>query len=184
MKTLFSLLTLLIVLLVFGCQENSITDPLKIVVDKNNISSSSNSNSKVMSQFQKLLNDPFRVGNSFYKIFGELEYQIKEKRDNQNFISTNQNLLITIKLDADLQYFCTVCEPPVTDELSGFISETTDVEIQVNSNTVTFLQNAFPVHGCENGMVLNVQFSISLSNVQLSTMWLSSVYSDDETTNL
>jgi len=184
MKKLFMPIALLILFFIFGCKENSITET---ELETNETTAKSNiaiSNNQTVLKFERLLNDPHLVGNSFYKILGNIEYQIEEKTTRQNVDLMNRDVFVTLDLNADLKYFCSVCQPSTTDELTGFISEETDFTISTMQNTVSLLHKIFPVQGCRSNMVLNVQLCISCSKIELLSMWLSLSSSDNKTTHL
>jgi len=180
MKKLFICLIIVSVIIVIGCSENSITDPtIKESVTKVNPGSDLHG----IIPIENLLNDPYPVGNSFYKIFGQIEYRITDKNLDQKLAAITRDISINLELNADLQQFCTLCQPLAQDELSGYISEITDFTVRINENTVVTLVKRFCVQGCENGMLLNVRLSVSNNKIELITVWLS-LSVDNETTEL
>jgi hypothetical protein len=178
MKKLFISLVIVSVIIVIGCSENAITDPtLNESVNKVNPGSDFHG----IIPIENLLNDPYPVGNSFYKIIGQIEYRITEKNLDQNPAAVTRDISINLEFNADLQHFCTVCQPLVQDDLWGFISETTDFSIRITQNTVMTLEKRFSIQGSENGMMLNVRLSVSNNKIELITVWLS-LSVDNETT--
>jgi hypothetical protein len=178
MKKLFISLIIVTVIIVFGCSESSITDPtINESVTKDNPGPDIHG----IIPIENLLNDPYPVGNSFYKIIGQIEYRITDKNLDQKLSATSRDISINLELNADLQHLCTVCQPLAQDDLSGYISETTGFTIRINNNTVMTLEKRFSIQGNENGMLLNVRLSVSNNQIELITMWLS-LSVDDETT--
>lgn len=177
MKKLFISLIIVSVIIVIGCSENAITDPTNESVTKVNPGSDIHG----IIPIENLLNDPYPVGNSFYKIIGQIEYRITDKNLDQKLSATSRDISINLELNADLQHLCTVCQPLVQDDLSGYISEISDFTVRINQNTVMTLEKRFSVQGCENGMLLNVRLSVSNNKIELITVWLS-LSVDNETT--
>lgn len=178
MKKLFISLIIVSVIIVIGCGEGSITDPaINESVTKVNTGSDSHGNIPI----ENLLNDPYPVGNSFYKIIGQIDYRITNKYLDQNPGEIARDISVNLELNADLQHLCTLCQPLAQDELSGYISETTDFTVRIRENTVVNLVKRFCVQGCENGMLLNVRLSVSNNTIELTTVWLSLLV-DNETT--
>jgi hypothetical protein len=177
MKKLFISLIIVSVIIVIGCSENAITDPTNESVTKVNPGSDIHG----IIPIENLLNDPYPVGNSFYKIIGQIEYRITDKNLDQKLSATSRDISINLDLNADLQHFCTVCQPLVRDDLSGYISEISDFTVRINQNTVMTLEKRFSIQGNQNGMLLNVRLSVSNNKIELITMWLS-LSVDNETT--
>ncbi len=77
----------------------------------------------------EVLNDPYPIGNSFYRIIGQIEYDIRMIYIDPILPTARRYLSINLETNADLQYFCTVCPPTPEDELSGFISEVSEAYV-------------------------------------------------------
>jgi hypothetical protein len=178
MKKLFISLIIVSELIVIGCSENAITDP---TINESVTKVNSGSDIHGIIPIENLLNDPYPVGNSFYKIIGQIEYRITDKNLDQKLSATSRDISINLELNADLQHLCTVCQPLVQDDLSGYISEISDFTVRINQNTVMTLEKIFSIQGNENGMLLNVRLSVSNNKIELITMWLS-LSVDNETT--
>jgi hypothetical protein len=178
MKKLFISLIIVSIIIVIGCSESFITDPtINESVTKVNTASDIQGNIPIAN----LLNDPYPVENSFYKIIGQIGYRITNKNLDQNPGEIARDISVSLELNADLQHFCTVCQPLPQDELAGYISETADFTVRISENTVINLVKRFCVQGCENGMLLNVRLSVSNNKIELITVWLSLLV-DNETT--
>ena len=170
MKKLFISLIAFTLMLFFGCQESSITDPVM-----------TNTNDKVKAddvykhdfiQLNATLNDPHLVGNSYYIINGQIEYEhrmfgpIPTLPPNKFYVS------LSLSVNADLRYFCSLCTLPVEDELAGFISENSEEYIPLNEHFIALLEKSFVIQGSEDGMVLKCRFLVTYDGIQLSAMWL------------
>ena len=172
MKNLFISLVATSVLLVIGCQENSITDPVaNEPTEKVQVGTSDNYFRGVI-PLERVLNDPYPIGNSFYRIIGQIEYNFRKIYMDPKLPSTQQHISLHVEINADLQKFCTVCQPSEEDNLSGFISEIFDSYVPIAGNTASLLEKTFAIQGCEDNMVLKTRFIVSNDKVELNAMWL------------
>jgi hypothetical protein len=175
MKNLIISLVAASVLFVIGCQENSITDP-----------AANEPSNKVQSEIPAVylsgviplnsaLKDPYPLGNSYYKIYGQIEYDLRIINDNNGdpkvqFSKRYASVYFTT--DASLSYFCTVCSPSYEDELAGFISDVSEEYVALGGNYVSLLEKTFSIQGRTDGMVLKVKFNVSADRVEINSMWL------------
>ena len=168
MKTLIFNLVAVLVLFVLGCQENSVTDPLltesadKIQLDDNYKHGTID--------LQRMLKDPRPIGNSFYRVLGQIEYRISSGNAETN--SEEHNLSVRLSVDADLQYFCSVCSPSYEDDLAGFLSEVSVENVAVAGNSVTLLEKTYRIEGRDDGMLLKFRFFVTTGEMKLSAVWL------------
>jgi hypothetical protein len=172
MKTLFLTLVFFLLALFTGCQENSITDPLTTELGN-----------KVQTEIpapyihgfiplEGLLNDPYPVGNSFIRIIGQVEYDLRTLYVNTINSGAQRYLSVNIMIDADLAYFCTVCYPDIEDVLVGFISDVSEELIPFAGNSISLLEKTYSIDGREDGMVLRIRFLASSDNLKIKAMWL------------
>lgn len=172
MKNLFISLAAASVLLIIGCQENSIVDPVtNEPTEKVQVGTPDNYFHGII-PLESILNDPYPIGNSFYRIIGQIEYNFRKIFLDPKLPTAQQHILLHVEINADLQNFCTVCPPTPEDELSGFISEIFDSYVPIAGNTVSFLEKTFAIQGREDRMVLKVRFSVLNEKVGLNAMWL------------
>lgn len=176
MKILYLLILVFSILILIGCQENSITDPLTTeAVNKNQIPGPYQHG---FISLKGMLNDPYPIGNSFYVINGQIEYE--HRLVSQNHVSLH---LLT---NANLQYLCTVCSPPNSEELVGFISNDSKDYLLINESFI-ILEKTFIIQGRKDGMVLKCRFRVSTSTLELNAMWLAlpdkDVVAADQTSN-
>ena len=172
MKNLIISLFTASVLFVSGCQENSITDPTENQsVDKVKSESPGTYFHGVI-PLESVLDDPYPIGNSFYRISGQIEYDIRMIYGDPILNVGKRYLSVNLEANADLQYVCTVCQPSVNDELYGSISEVSEAYVPLGGNTVSLLEKTFTIQGRDDGMVLKVRFSVSNDRIELNAMWL------------
>jgi len=172
MKNLFSSLVVAVILTAIGCQENTITDPIKNdSVDKVNPGTPDTYIQGTI-PIKATLNDPYPIGNSFYNISGQITYELRILYVDPPPPAPQQYISFNMQIDADLVNICTVCQPSMEDELSGFISEVSEALIPFNGNTFSTLERSFLVQSREDGMTLKVNFSVSNDRVQINAMWL------------
>jgi len=172
MKNLIISLAAASVLFFIGCQENSITDPI-----------ANESSNKVQAvtpdtyfhgviPLEGVLNDPYPVGNSFYRISGQIEYDFRILYMDPIPPVPQRYASLYFETNADLRYFCTVCSPSELDELSGFIAEVSEDFVPLGGNFASLLEKTFTIQGREDGMVLKVRFAVTNDRIELSAMWL------------
>jgi len=173
MKNLIISLAAASVLFVIGCQENSITDPI-----------ANESSNKVQAEtpdtylrgtilLEGALRDPYPIGNSFYRINGQIEFEQRFVTGEPIYQFSKRFAALYFTTNANLHYFCTVCSPPEEgDVLAGIISEVSEDYVPLGGNYVSLLEKTFTIQGRADRMVLKIRFLVSNSGVELSTMWL------------
>jgi len=172
MKTLFVLLVSFSMALFFACQENIVSDqPADQPVDKVQTGTPVNFLSGVI-PLERLLRDPHNIGNSFYRVIGQVEYEQKNLNEDGEPAGSERYILLSFTTNAEFQYVCTVCPPNYEDELAGFISDVSENPVHAGGNYVTLLEKSFAIQGRQDGMVLNCRFAVSSTNVELIAMWL------------
>jgi hypothetical protein len=172
MKNLFISLAAASVLLFIGCQENSIVDPVTNEPTEKVQAGTPDNYFHGIIPLESVLNDPYPIGNSFYRIIGQIEYNFSKIYMDPKLPAAQQHISLHLEINADLQYFCTVCPPTPEDDLFGFISEISDSYVPIAGNTVSFLEKTFAIQGREDKMVLKARFSVSNDRIELSAMWL------------
>ena len=174
-KLLFSLIVFS-ALLVIGCHEDSITDPAS--TESVNKDQNSNPYQHGFILLEGVLNDPHPVGNSFYVIDGQIEYEHR--------VISNNYVSLHLVTNANFQYLCTVCSPPNSEELVGLISNDSEDYFLI-SRSFRILEKTFTIQGREDGMILKCRFLVTTGGIELSAMWLAlpanNVVSADQTNN-
>lgn len=172
MKTLFVSLVSFSMALFFACQENFVTDqPADQPVDKLQTAPPTNFLSGTI-PLENLLRDPHNIGNSFYRVSGQIQYEQKNINEDKESASSQRYILLSFSTSAEFYYVCTLCPPQYEDELAGFISDVSEDLVQVGGNYVSLLEKTFPIQGREDGMVLKCRFTVSTTSVELNAMWL------------
>jgi len=172
MKNLIISFVSVIVLCIIGCQENSITDPLGVEPSNKVQSGTHNTNFQGIIPLQRVLYDPHPVGNSFYQICGQIEYDFNMFYLESVPPISQRRISIRFEVSADLQYFCTLYPNSYEDNLAGFISEVSEDLIPLGGNFVSLLEKTFTVQGREDGMVLKANFSVAYNSIELNAVWL------------
>ena len=172
MKKLFLTTVIFSVLFIIGCQENSITDPIGDIDQKEVNKSDDPSVHQGTITLEGMLVDPNPVMNSYYIINGEIQYQhslilLDPIPPNPQY-SVDLNLSVT----ADFTNFCTVCEPQTSEFSSGTISTETNDNVYVSVDGIYLLEKTFPIEGREDGMVLVCRFLVTTDGLGLNEMWL------------
>lgn len=171
MKKLFEALSVIMFLIIIGCQDSP-TDPLpNNGIDQTEFEKTSSYRQGVI-QLQGLLVDPQHVGNSYYQVSGEIKYYYRILYSDITKPSAQNYLAIRFETNADFQYFCTVCTPSPEDELAGFVADQSNENVQLIGNSFTELEKSFPLQGTDSGMTLKVKFRVSYNRIELSAMWL------------
>jgi len=170
MKTLLITLAAFAVLFITGCQENSVTDPL--TVDAVNKDKNPDTYLHGFIPLERVLDDPYPIGNSFYKISGEIEFDHRLLPQNPNLSPSQRYVSLHFSTNADISYFCTVCSPSEEDELAGFISDNSEEYLLITGSFI-IIEKSFPIQGREDGMDLVCKFKVSAYDVELKEMWLS-----------
>jgi hypothetical protein len=184
MKTLFVSLVVISLAFFFGCQENSITDPVSnetaMKVQKDSFDSHFHGSLRI----ERAMRDPYPIMNSFYIINGQVDYDIRIPHTDPMLSSYKQFANIHLVINAELEYVCTVCSPSPQDDLSGFLSEASDDIVVLVANGVSLLEKTYTIQGRNDGMMLKFTFMITNSSVELSAMWLALPTTDIEAIQL
>jgi hypothetical protein len=172
MKNLFISLVTAAVLFVIGCQENSITDPLATEpVDKVQAGTPDTYLHGFIS-LEGALKDPYPIGNSFYLINGQIEYEQRTVYADPMLSTSQRHASLYFTTDAEFRYLCTVCPPSAEDDLAGFISDVSEEFVPIGGNYVSLLEKTYTIQGRDDGMTLKVRFLVTSGGVELSAMWL------------
>jgi hypothetical protein len=160
------------VLLFVGCQENSITDPIATeAVDKVQVGTGDTYFHGII-LLEGALNDPYPVGNSFYRISGQIEYEQKSVHENPMLIVTQRYASLHFNINADLQYVCTVCPPSEEDNIEGIISAESEDLVTLAGSSVSLLEKTYTIQGRDDGMTLKVRFLVTANGTELGAVWL------------
>lgn len=177
MKIFFVNFVIIAVLVLIGCQENQITDP--VFNETTNKDQNQESYSENIISLKGMLNDPHPVGNSFFNINGQAQYKTALLNSNPMLPLSQRQYSVQLNVNADFRYFCSVCPPSEEDNLAGFIATNTDDLVPVTEHFYSEFEKSFKIDGREDGMVLKCKFFITTRTLELSAMWLA--LEDDQT---
>jgi len=170
MKTIFVNLLAVLVLFVLGCQENQITDPVpEGATDKTQVQEDYKYGTISL---QRMLIDPNPVGNSYFIIYGQVDYKYTLVAANPMVPSSQTHFDLYLNIMGDLSYYCTVCPYSEEDELAGSIESSSEDIILVTGHFISQIEKTYRIQGREDGMVLKCRFLITPNTVELSAMWL------------
>lgn len=170
MKTLIITLVSLALLAIVGCQENSIFNPVASESVNKILPTSEHQKNTIW--LQQLLNDPYPIGNSYYRINGQIEYEFHMAVEDFGQATSKYHISLRLSLSADLHYFCTVCSPSAQDDLAGSIQAESEDYFSLTGTVSKSLEKTFPIQGREDGMVLKCRFSVSTGGIELDAVWL------------
>jgi len=155
-----------------GCQENSITDPIATeAVDKDQAGTGDTYFHGII-LLEGALNDPYPVGNSFYRISGQIEYKQKSVHESPMLIITQRYASLHFSINAELQYVCTVCTPSEEYSIADFISAESEDLVALAGSSVSLLEKTYTIRGRDDGMTLKVRFLVTANGTELGAMWL------------
>lgn len=172
MKNLFISLALVTALAFIGCNENSVTDPVSTDLVNKNLSVNDDTFRHGVIPLDRVLADPYPIGNSFYRMTGQIEFDHRTFYADPVLPAPQQYVSISLTTNAEFLYFCTVCQPSVNDNLAGFISEVSEEFVPISGNNVSLLEKTFTIQGRNDGMLLKTRFLVSTEGFELSAVWL------------
>jgi len=161
MKNLLLTLVTFSVLLLIGCQENSIVDPIQDTgLQKNDDPSVKNGSMRL----EGLILDRTVPFTNYLSINGAIEYVheliVPVSQAPQYYVSLNLNV------NAELSN-------PSTPEVPVWtISEQTEDLLYVSEDGIYLLEKTFQIQGREDGMVLKCRFLVTTDGIGLNQMWL------------
>lgn len=165
-----------------GCHENNITSPVDSF-DKEQ-SGTTDTYFRGIIKLDGLLTDPHPIRNSFYRIFGQIEFEQQNILSDPILISSQRFANIHLVANAEFQYLCTVCLPTPEDELSGFLSIVSDDRVTLTRNSFSLLEKSYRIQDRDDGMMLKIKFAVTLNGVELNAMWLALPNVNQEATEI
>jgi hypothetical protein len=172
MKKLFVTFVFLSALLIVGCQENSITNPVQSDISKSlTVDNSSETHTGTL-VLDGLLNDPHPLANSFFMINGDVQYSYVMHMLDPVPPNPQYSVTLNLSVDAVFHNYCTVCQPPISDITAGTISAQTSDVFTLSDEVNYALTKSFRIQGSEDAMILKVRFIVSTGNLSIDSMWL------------
>jgi len=184
MKTIFITLITYFLVLIIGCQENSIIDPIPTESVNKVQSDIPDPYISGIIPLQGVLRDPHHIGNSFYRINGQIEYNHRIFYMDPMPPVPQRYASLYFETNADFQYFCTVCSYTELDNLAGYIQDVSEDYVALGGNTVSLLEKTFTIQGCDDKMVLKARFLVTNNRVELGAMWLALPNTNAEATEI
>jgi hypothetical protein len=172
MKNLFVSLAVAAVLFAIGCQENSITDPIASEPVSKVQTGVPDTYHHGIIPLEGTLNDPYPIGNSFYRISGQIEYDLKVFFMDPMPPVAQQYFSVYFQTNAELVYVCSLYPYSEEDELAGFIAEVWEDYRPLGVKNILTIEKTFSIQGREDGMVLKTRFLVTKDKIELSSMWL------------
>jgi hypothetical protein len=169
MKNLLLTIVAFSVLLLIGCQENSITDPIQ------NSELQKTDNPSVLTgtiALEGMLQDPHPVMNSYYIINGEIQYEHTLQYLDPIPPNPQYTVSLNLSVSANFMYLCTACEPQSDQVSVGTLLTETNDNFYVSEEGIYLLEKTFAIQGRDDGMVLVCRFMVTTDGIGLNEIWL------------
>ena len=164
MKNLLLTLVVFSVLLLIGCQENSITDPMSPEsINKDQISAGTLTSGTI--PLEGILVVPGN-GQTYYSIDGDINYT--HQLVTSDPIPPAQQYHIYLDLSVNAELINTSQSTPVRLSIS---SDSEDI-FYVSEEGIYILEKSFVVQGTNNELALVCRFIVTTENVSLNSKWL------------
>ncbi|MEJ2102938.1 MAG: hypothetical protein P8X47_00010 [Ignavibacteriaceae bacterium] len=164
MKNLLLTLVVFSVLLLIGCQENSITDPMSPEsINKDQISAGTLTSGTI--PLEGILVVPGN-GQTYYSIDGDINYTHQLVMSDP--IPPAQQYHIYLDLSVNAELINTSQSTPVRLSIS---SDSEDI-FYVSEEGIYILEKSFVVQGTNNELALVCRFIVTTENVSLNSKWL------------
>jgi hypothetical protein len=169
MKNLLLTLVTFSVLLLIGCQENSITNPIQ----DTELQKTGNPLAHTGTiDIEGMLQDPHPVMNSYYIIDGKIQYNHSLKFLNPSLSNPQYLINLNLTVSVNFTYLCTVSEPQSDEVSAGTIFIETNDNFYVSEEGIYLLEKTFSIQGRDDGMVLKCRFLVTTDGIGLNAMWL------------
>jgi hypothetical protein len=161
MKNLFLTIVVFSVLLLIGCQENSITDPVQQELQKTDDPSILRGTILL----EGILEVP-NLPNSYLSINGQVGYVHRIELLDPISTATQHNVSLSLQVNAGLS------DPYSERHPYWLISSKSQDIIYVSEDGIYQFVTSFPIQDRSDGMVLVCSFLVTTEGVSLSAMWL------------
>ena len=167
MKRTASILTILIAAFIVGCQGNNITDPITATASEaQRLSKAHPANTLPLNA---VLREPGNVVNSFVENIGTVAFTATVVPLDP--IPPNPQYAVRLNLTAGAEVRpYQVSVPPLLPV--WYVSGTSDDWVPIPESGATSLTKRYQIEGRSDRMILNVRFRITLTSVEVSSMWL------------
>ncbi|MBT8377967.1 MAG: hypothetical protein KJN64_01915 [Ignavibacteria bacterium] len=165
MKTLLSSAAAIFILLLIGCQESSITDPVMSKTAGTNLNADFSYNHNFI-KFDRILVDPSAPLRNYLQIKGEVEYEHRVVLLDPMQPAPQEYIQLRMSMSAEIK------DPNSPLDIIWTVEgESEDIIYVKNDNVEVLLKNYF-IEGRDDGMSLVVRFYVSNDGLQLNSMWL------------
>ena len=164
MKKLFLSFVVFSVLLLIGCQENPITDP----VSSQTVNKNQNTEGNIIrgsTPLSGILANPGGGFNSFLELDGQIDFTHEKV-----YISVPPLPRYDISLKLDVN--ATLTDPQSPKQDSWTISSKSEDVFHVSEEGMYILEKSYPVQDRRDGMVLVCKFIVTTDGVVLNDKWL------------
>ncbi len=165
MKKLFLTTVVFSVLFIIGCQENSITDPIGDIDQKEVNKSDDPSVHQGTITLEGMLEIP-NQSNSYLRIIGQIGYVHRIVLVDPIPPAHQQYVSLRLNVNADLDDPSSPTDPTWT-----ITSDSEDI-FYVSEEGIYLLEKTYTIQGREDGMVLVCRFLVTTDGVGLNEMWL------------
>ena len=167
MKNTMLGLALTVAGVLYGCQKSGFTNPddgafYRNVTDKTMSESGSSAVNALV--IEGILHEPGIVHNSFVMVSGSAAYQATRIPPNPQ-----EAILLRLTVSAELRPYPLILPPfPIPQTVSG----TWEDLVHIPESGTAYVTKRLLIHGRNDGMILALEFQITLSGVESSGMWL------------
>ncbi|MCW8805181.1 MAG: hypothetical protein OQK56_01875 [Ignavibacteriaceae bacterium] len=162
MKNLLLTLVAFSVLLLIGCQENSITDPIQDSGLQKSDDPSVHTGTMTLEGTLELPNQP----NSYLSINGQADYVHELFFIDPIPPAPQYYVSLGLSVNADLSDLSSPIDPIYS------ISEQTEDLFYVSEEGIYLLEKTFSIQGRDDSMVLRCRFLVTTNGIGLNSMWL------------
>ncbi|HCV44007.1 MAG TPA: hypothetical protein DGH68_11025 [Bacteroidetes bacterium] len=163
MKRTASILAILVAAFTIGCQDNTITDPIAATVLEDPLLSKAQPAKPIA--LNAVLREPGNVVNSFVEVAGQIGYIATIVPLDP--IPPNSQYAVRLNLTADA-----LLRPHNSNGPVWSISGSSEEWGAIPESGTVFLTKRYRIEGRNDGMSLNLKFRITLTSVELNSMWL------------
>ena len=165
MKKLLLSLAAFSFLLVIGCQENPITDPVLTKSTDNNLSREITYNHDFI-KFDRMLIDPSVPFRNYLTITGQVEYEHRLVLLDPMPPAPQEYVNLRMRIGAQLK------DPNSPMDVLWNVSGETEDIIYLKNDDIFILQKHYFIEGRDDGMSLLCRFTVSNDGLSLNSMWL------------
>jgi hypothetical protein len=163
MKGTASILAAMVATVLVGCQENSIMDPIAMTASESPQLSKTQPVKTIA--LNAVLREPGNLVNSFVEVAGQVGYIATVVPLDP--IPPNSQYAVRLNLTADA-----LLRPYNSNGPVWSISGSSEDWAAIPESGTAFLTRRYQIEGRNDGMLLNLRFRMTLTSVELSSMWL------------